>query len=163
MSTNTKCGLCNKDIDPQQSLWMDAGKYYLCLECDHKIKLRQAEANAKRQEKLNFDASVELDRSEIIFLRHNKILSVRGYIFLALRVDFSIEQTNHSMDIKDFCDRWHISQYDLISALSIFGKKGFIYLRSGKLELQILDKKHILGNLEKNLNTNYVSDIQQPN
>lgn len=148
---STKCNLCKTNIDPDQSTWMDSGNYYLCAKCESKIRLRQAQVAVKREEELNFDGSINLDRSEIIFLRKNKILSMRGYIFLTLRIDFSTEQTNHSMDIKDFCDRWGISQYDLISALSIFGKKGFINLRGGKLELQILDKTAILDGIEESL------------
>lgn len=146
------CGLCHKPTDPEQSTWMEAGKYYLCTACYGKIKFRQAEAIAKKEEKLNYNVAFDIDRPELIFLRSQKILSMRGYIFLALRADYSTEQNQHQLDIKTFCDRWYISQYDLISVLSILGKKGFIRLKGGKLELQVLDKKHILSGLEESLN-----------
>ena len=120
---------------------MEAGKYHLCTKCHAKIKMRQAEASVNRQLELSFSTQVTIEREELIFLRESKVLSQRGYIYLALRADFSDEQ--QKINIRDFCTRWQITQYDLMNTLSILGKKGFVQLRGGHLELTVLGQSRM--------------------
>lgn len=143
------CHVCKKIFEAGTLLWQEVGQYNICAKCHSKVRLRQAESAAERTKKLNFDSNFVLDRDEILFLRDSKILSKRGYIYLALRSDYDDPEATVSLNIVDFCDRWQITQYDLMQAMAILGKKGVVQVRAGSLQIRVLGKANIINGFEK--------------
>ena len=138
-----KCNLCEKD----KEVSVQPSGILLCHSCEEKVLARRAASRG--------DGTIVLDRMELWKLKTDGMLTPRGYVYLALRLDHP-EQSTHiedpvkvDIDIEEFCGRWRISQHNLLSALGALGKIGRAFVSNTKLSIQTLTRDQAMALLEK--------------
>lgn len=143
METEThKCNLCNKDKEGCE--WQEIGKYWLCLPCKNRVRMRQAEDRAKKYEK----AALVIDREELLGLKADGLLPVRTYIYLALRLDYPNGAPRNGIDVYEFCTSWAVNQGDLLAAIGRLSKKGIVVLRGEKLVIETRTRAERIAAME---------------
>ncbi len=130
-----RCECCNKQA--YGCVWQ--GSYWICLACKTKVDERLASTTKTKP--------VVVDENELKGLRADGLLSLRTYIYLALRID-GVTETLKAVDIKKFCKRWQIQQEDFISAIASLSKKNVIQLNVSNISAQAFTRKERLQHLE---------------
>lgn len=77
-----------------------------------------------------------VNREELLRIRTMKLLtSDRDYLFFALQIDYP-DESNPSIEVDSFCDRWELSDGDFYKALGELRKKGIVVSIANRLDLQ---------------------------
>lgn len=92
---------------------------------------------------------VVVDRDELLGLKIEGLVSLRTYIYFALRID-GISTSLQSLNMPGFCDRWGVSEVDVISAIASLSKKGIVKTVFS-VKAQAMTHKERLDGMEKSL------------
>lgn len=117
-----------------------------CPEHRERMLKRLGSNEVKKPDLPESKSQMSLSERELRFLRFHKILSNSAFVYFALRVD-AANQASKEVDIRSFCDRWGVTQYDLTSAVSTLGKKGFVSLNGGNLVVEAHSESDIIHRL----------------
>ncbi|MGL5061897.1 MAG: hypothetical protein ACRC62_18155 [Microcoleus sp.] len=71
---------------------------------------------------------IVLDRNELMGLKAEGLIPLRGYIYCALRIDGLTRQIK-PLKMFDFCQRWGLTETDVIAAIANLGKKGIVKIK----------------------------------
>ncbi len=123
----SKCNLCDRGDELQPHPYMPGG--WLCPE--HLAALPQNQKQAKNQQ-----PHIVLDRNELMGLKAEGLIPLRGYIYCALRIDGLTNQIK-PLKMFEFCQRWGLTETDVIAAIANLGKKGIVKIRV-KVEAQAI-------------------------
>lgn len=141
-----KCDCCKKEVEECE--WQEIGKYWLCLPCKNRIRMKQAEVRAEKYKK----AALVIDREELLGLKADGLLPVKTYIYLALRLDYPDGIPRSGIDVFEFCTSWAVNQGDLLAAIGRLSKKGIVVLRSEKLSIKTRTRAERIAAMEAALN-----------
>ena len=123
------------------------GDYYLCFECDQKLSRRQ-QSQKKEIEK---SQGLVIDRVELVGLKTEGLLSMRSYVYLALRLD-GIEKQLHKINTRSFCQKWGVSKTDYLIAIASLNKKGVIDMKLPDISARAYSHQEKMEILERGLN-----------
>lgn len=149
MATTKKCDLCGQ---LKEGVLQPSGTF-LCPPCEKKVLARIEAAK-----KPSTTETIALDRMELWKLKADGLLSVKGYVYLALRLDYpeqaqDVEDEIYAeVDIEDFCSRWRLSQHDLLTALGALGRKGRVFVSTQRIGVKTLTRDQAMALLEKAAN-----------
>lgn len=146
MTNTRKCDLCGQY---KEGILKPSGTF-LCPPCEEKVAAR-----IEASKKPSTTETIVLDRMELWKLKADGLLSVKGYVYLALRLDYpeqaqDIEDEIYAeVDIEEFCGRWRLSQSDLLTALGALGRKGRVFVSTQKIGVKTLTRDQAMALLEK--------------
>lgn len=106
-----ECNICKAggDLTPHPFM-ADA---FLCA--DHLPKAAKAEA----------PKAVIVDRAELMGLKAEGLVSLRTYVYLAMRID-GVSTDMKTLNLTQFAARWCIQREDCITAIAQLAKKGIV-------------------------------------
>lgn len=135
-----KCELCRpgETVDPSILVLQPSG-YYLCPAHVASMAARQSKAKA---------IGIIMDEPELKGLRAEGLISMRFYIYMALRID-GISGSMKTVQILEFCKKWAVTQEEFITAIAALSKKGIVSMRLNGLEAQAITHKERVENMEK--------------
>jgi hypothetical protein len=140
-----KCELCRPgEITDPATLVLQLSGYYLCPSHIESMAARQAKAKP---------VGIVMDEAELKGLRAEGLISMRFYVYMALRID-GISGAMKTVQILGFCQKWAVTQEEFITAIASLSKKGIVSMRLNGLEAQAITHKERLENLEKAHGTN---------
>lgn len=140
-----KCECCKKQRSGCE--YQETGKYWLCFSCKGNIENRLKPVEKPKDYQ---GQGILLDEAELKGLRADGLLSLRTYVYLALRIE-GLTLNPTSVDVFRFCNRWAVVKEDLISAAASLSKKGAIYLNIESLTAQVFTHEDRLKSLESSI------------
>jgi hypothetical protein len=134
------CELCRpgNNVDPATLILQPSG-YYLCPAHVASMAARQGQAKP---------VGIIMDEAELKGLRAEGLISMRFYVYMALRID-GIAGSMKSVQILEFCQKWAVTQEEFITEIAALSKKGIVSMRLSGLEAQAITHKERLKNMEK--------------
>lgn len=140
------CESCKKEGFDHQ--WMQLGKYWLCRPCKSRIDARLKEVNQGSElVQKESKPAVIVDEAELKGLKADGLVSLRAYIYLALRIG-GITEKLKNVEIDDFCQQWQVCREDFIGAIAGLSKKGIVCLNVQNLSAQAFTRDERLQSLE---------------
>lgn len=113
-----KCNVCDRADNLTPHPFMPDG--FLCP--DHSVKPKPLSIVAPPAP---LAGVVMIDFNELIGLRAEKLLSLRTYIYLAMRVDgYSGEM--QLLKMGEFCSRWGVRETDVIQVIANLSGRGIV-------------------------------------
>jgi hypothetical protein len=135
-----KCELCSPEkIADLETLVLQPSGYYLCPA--HVVSMATRQAKAK-------PVGIIMDEAELKGLRAEGLISMRFYVYMALRID-GISGSMKSVQILGFCKKWAVTQEEFITAIAALSKKGIVSMRLNGLEAQAITYKERIESMEK--------------
>jgi hypothetical protein len=114
----SKCNLCDRADNLTPHPFMRDG--FLCP--DHPVKPKQLSIVIPPAP---ITGMVIIDFNELIGLRAEKLLSLRTYIYLALRVD-GYRGEMQLLKMNKFCTRWGVRETDVIQVIANLSGRGIV-------------------------------------
>jgi DNA-binding MarR family transcriptional regulator len=93
-----------------------------------------AEISIPKKEK---DLLYTLDKAELEKLRKASILSLEGYVLIAIRMSYGHKKP--SIDSGSFCEEWKITEAELDIAIAKLQKKGLLYREPKAIQLELFE------------------------
>jgi hypothetical protein len=143
-----KCELCLVTENLSQ-----LGSFQYCPEHYERMSKRTGLATKENNQTIieidKEPISISLNERELRFYRYHKIFSNSAFVYFALRIEASEKSKSSGIDIQSFCNRWGVTQYDLTSAVSTLGKRGFVSLSGGTLSVEARCESDIINGLKR--------------
>jgi len=93
--------------------------------------------------------AIVIDRDELLGLKIEGLVSLRSYVYFALRID-GVASELKSLDLAAFCDRWSVNEADVVGAIASLSKKGIV--RSVfRVDAQAVTHKERVAAMEESL------------
>ena len=102
------------------------------------------------QQQLDSSAYI-IDREELIGLRTEGLLSIRIYVYFALRID-AFENEMQTINTQNFCTRWKIAETDYLIAIASLKKKGCLDLQFSDVSARAYSYQEKIHLMESQLN-----------
>lgn len=90
---------------------------------------------------------IVLDRNTLMGLKLEGLISMRGYIYVALQIDGLTKQVK-PLNMVGFCARWSVTESDAIAAIANLNRKGLVKMRV-VVAAQVITHDERLQELEK--------------
>lgn len=132
---NTKCEVCNKTDE----LVLQPSGYYLCQVHDKKIKDRKITST---------ENPVILNSSELKGLKAEGLISLRFYVYMALRIE-GITSSLKPVEISQFCNKWAIRSEDFLAAVASLSRKGIVKMNVPNFMAQAVTHDERIKELER--------------
>jgi hypothetical protein len=137
------CESCNKEVG------VDRGTRRTCDKCESsilsKLSLTRKVIPVRTREEYN------LSRKEMMELRVDKIMSLKLYTYMAFRMDY-LGEDSPKVDLKKFCNRWQVTQEDVLQSIAGLARKGFMKIQIRDLTAKVLSHDDRVAELEDILN-----------
>jgi hypothetical protein len=144
-----KCECCSKQRLGCE--WQEASKYWLCSDCRSKIKERlERSTAAKHSEAVQScqEGVYVIDRSELKALRMDGLLSIKAYVYFALRLEYPPDSAQE-IDAEQFCKHWSIPYHEFLSAIAALHRNGITHVATKHLNVETRTRKQRIASLEK--------------
>jgi hypothetical protein len=125
------------------------GSRITCDQCENTIisRTRPVVKKIVPDDKETYSVS----KKELMEMRTDKILSLNAYVYMAFRMDYSGHLEQPTINLKKFCDRWGITQYDVLQAVTALARKGFMRLELKQMQAQALSRDERIQALEESV------------
>jgi hypothetical protein len=111
-----ECNICSTNDNLSHHPFMTGA--FLCD--DHLPKTVKADAPKAQATK-----AVIVDRDELMGLKAEGLVSIRTYVYLAMRID-GVSTDMRALNLVQFAFRWCIQREDCITAIAQLAKKGIV-------------------------------------
>lgn len=141
-----KCESCpsSKHNDPLTLIQQPSG-YYLCPACDKSIKEKLS--GVKKAIAPHPENAVIVDRNELIGLKTEGMISLRFYVYMALRIE-GVTGSLKWVEVETFCKKWAIRSEDFIVATASLSKKGVVRMDVSRFKAQAVTHKERVQSME---------------